>query len=162
MPILDKVTGLFRPRRMTPEEYMEKMIRKGVGPDGHFVPSDEPMEPPIGYVRQPSLAELVREAVMSEKLRAAAEEAGLETFEESEDFDVPDEPELLRSRWENEFDPPLAEITAAVQEDQEKKAQSGKKRRSTAKQSKGAADDDVDPPSDGPGIPELGDAEPSE
>lgn len=47
-----------------------------------------PIAPPVGYVQQPSLAERIRSMVRSEHLRAAAEGAGFETFEESEDFEV--------------------------------------------------------------------------
>lgn len=63
-----------------------------------------PMAPPIGYQRQPSLAERIRDMVRSEQMRLAAGEMGAETFEESEDFDVDDEYDPT-SPWEEEFDP---------------------------------------------------------
>ena len=67
------------------------------------IPDPVPMEPPLGYRRQPSLMEQVREMVRSEQLRREVESAGMETFEESEDFDVEDyDP---RSPWEENFDP---------------------------------------------------------
>lgn len=50
-----------------------------------------PVAPPVGYVKQPSLAERIRAMVRSEHLRAAAESAGFETFEEAEDFNVGDD-----------------------------------------------------------------------
>jgi len=58
-----------------------------------------PIAPPVGYVKQPSLSERIRAMVRSEHLRAAAEGGGFETFEEAEDFDVEDDPEL-RSNYE--------------------------------------------------------------
>lgn len=47
-----------------------------------------PIAPPIGYVKQPSLAERIRAMVRSEHLRAAAEGSGFESFDEAEDFDT--------------------------------------------------------------------------
>lgn len=73
--------------------------------DGREIPDPTPMDPPIGYKKQPSMFEQMRELIKSEKLRAAAEEAGVETFEEGDDFDVGDDfdPE---SPYEHNFDPP--------------------------------------------------------
>ena len=47
----------------------------------------------------------------------AAEESGMETFEESEDFDIDDDEYDPQSEWENEFDPSYGEIHSAVEED---------------------------------------------
>lgn len=63
------------------------------------VVSAVPIASPVGYVKQPSLSERIRAMVRSEHLRAAAEGAGYETFDEAEDFDVDDDPEL-RSNYE--------------------------------------------------------------
>lgn len=102
--------------RMTEEEYLEKMLAKSKAPDGSEVLDPTPMAPPIGYVKQPSMVEIVRNMVRSEKLALAAAEAGMETFEESEDFDVGDEAEDLLSGFENEFDPPISEVREAVEQ----------------------------------------------
>lgn len=67
------------------------------------VPNPTPMAPPVGYKRQPSLAEQIRAMVRSEQLKAAAEAKGFETFEESDDFEVDDfDPS---SPYEEIFDP---------------------------------------------------------
>lgn len=63
-----------------------------------------PVAPPVGYVKQPSLAERIRAMVRSEHLRQAAEAGGYETFEESEDFEVGDDYDP-RSPYEEQFDP---------------------------------------------------------
>lgn len=75
-----------------------------------------PMAPPIGYKKAPSMAELVREAVRSHHLAAAAAQADMETFEESEDFDIPDDPVQMESPYENDFDPPISELIKAGRE----------------------------------------------
>lgn len=116
--VLEKVKGavLRRPRRITQEEYLAKMLAHGKNPDGTVKFDPTPIAPPIGYKKQPSMVEIVREMVRGERLAQAAREGGHETFEESEDFDVDDEPSQLRSEWENDFDPPLAELLKAGQE----------------------------------------------
>lgn len=49
------------------------------------------MAPPVGYKPAPSLADQIREMVRSERLAREAAEAGYETFEEADDFDVGDD-----------------------------------------------------------------------
>lgn len=73
-----------------------------------------PMEPPLGYMKQPSLSDQIRMMVLSEKLRDAAAAAGAETFEEADDFEVGDDFDPS-SPWENEFDPDFKEIRAEVE-----------------------------------------------
>lgn len=72
--------------------------------NGHEVLNPVPMAPPVGYKKQPSLFEQVRDMVRQE--RRALEEMEPETFEESDDFDVDEDPQPV-SRWENDSDPSL-------------------------------------------------------
>lgn len=60
-------------------------------PKGRELPSSVPMAPPIGFNRQPSLSDRIREMVKSEKLAQEMANEGKETFEEADDFDVDDE-----------------------------------------------------------------------
>lgn len=71
---------------------------------GKFYGSPIPIEPPLGYKRQPSLAEQMRQLIRSEALAAAARSQGYETLEEGDDFDVQDDYDP-RSPWEYNFDP---------------------------------------------------------
>lgn len=70
---------------------------------GSEVPDPVPMEPPVGYVRRPSLADQIRDMVRSERLRQEALSAGAESFDEADDFEVGDDfdPE---SPYEMDFD----------------------------------------------------------
>lgn len=70
-----------------------------------------PVAPPVGYVEQPSLVERIRSMVRSEHLRYAATEAGYETFEDAEDFEVGDDFEP-HTPYEAVFDPPAQPPTA--------------------------------------------------
>lgn len=76
---------------------------------GHEVPDPVPMAPPVGFTRSPSIAEQIRNMVRSERLRQEAEAAGMETFEEANDFEVDEDPES-RSGYENDEDTPLEEL----------------------------------------------------
>lgn len=88
---------------------------------GREIPDPRPMDPPIGYKKQQSMFEIIREATAREiALYAANREP--ESFEESDDFDIPDDPLDPHSQWENEFDPPWSEVKAAVEQVRAEKA----------------------------------------
>jgi len=78
--------------------------------DGREKPDPRPLAPPVGYIKQPSMWEQVREMVRRE-LSDAAVEVGAESFEEADDFEVGDfDP---RSPYEEVFDPtPIATLKA--------------------------------------------------
>lgn len=90
-------------------EAIEQAINTGKGKqltaDGAELLDPRPVAPPVGYKRQPSMVEHIRNMVRSEQLRAAAEAEGVETFEEAEDFDVGDDYDP-RTPYEAVFDPP--------------------------------------------------------
>lgn len=77
--------------------------------NGYELHDPVPIEPPLGYKRTPSLSEQMRDMVRGEALRRAALEAGAETFEEADDFDVGDDYDP-RSPYEEIFDPPAPTI----------------------------------------------------
>lgn len=76
---------------------------------GREVLDPTPMSPPLGYQRQPSLSEQIRDMVRSEKLRLELEGTGAETFEEADDFEVGDDYDPT-TPYENDFDPPISEM----------------------------------------------------
>lgn len=65
---------------------------------GHEVLDTTPVARAVSIARPPSIQEQIRRYVQTELSRQAVE-AGEESFEEADDFDVGDEPEL-RSRYE--------------------------------------------------------------
>lgn len=73
--------------------------------DGREYPDPTPVAPPVGFLKQPPLADLIKQMVRSEALKRAAMEADAETFEEADDFDVGDDYDP-RSPYEEQFDPP--------------------------------------------------------
>lgn len=112
--LLEKIKNRLRrkPQPLALDDYIQKLKDKGYDKDGNIILDPTPMAPPIGYKKAPSMVEIVRDMVRSERLAQEARDAGHETFEEAEDFDVDDDPELLRSPYENQFDPPLEELLA--------------------------------------------------
>lgn len=64
-----------------------------------------PMQPPLGYISQPSLAQQIREQIRALK---HLEDDEPETEEEADDFDISDDPPDPQSRWENDNIPSLA------------------------------------------------------
>lgn len=112
-----------KPPKLTQEQYLEKLLRKGLHPDGSPILDPTPIAPPIGYKKAPSMVEIVRDMVRGERLKQAAIDAGHETFEEAEDFDIEEDPIQRSSPWVNEFDPPLSELVQAGHEETTKKKQ---------------------------------------
>lgn len=94
-------------------EIVELHKGKLLTPDGAEIPDSTPLAPPVGYERQPSLAEQIRAMIVGEKLRAEVEAAGAETFEEADDFDVGDDYDPT-SPYEANFDPMTPEERAAL------------------------------------------------
>lgn len=72
--------------------------------NGWEVPDPKPMAIPAGFRRPETLAEQVQRLVRS-AISREAEGQGMETFEESEDFDIEDEPDDPSTVYETFFDP---------------------------------------------------------
>lgn len=79
--------------------------RKPLTKLGQEVPDPTPIEPPLGYVKQPSISDQIRQMVRSEQLRQEARNAGFETLEEADDFDVDDEFHDPTTPYEEHFFP---------------------------------------------------------
>lgn len=67
-------------------------------------PDPVPVAPPLGYKKTPSLSEQIRDMVRSEKLAADLAAKGVETFEEADDFNIPDDPIDPSSPYEADFE----------------------------------------------------------
>lgn len=140
---------LKRHARLSREDYLKKMLEKGIDKDGYLVPDGTPMQPPVGYVKQPSMMEIMRDMVHSEHMRLAAMAEGFETLEEADDFDIGDDADELQSGYENDLDPGVSELLEAGRE------------ALAAKQAEEEQDSPPAPPADGPqdgpeSVPESG------
>lgn len=74
---------------------------------GRELPDPVPIAPPVGWFKQPSMFDVVRNMVRSEQLRIAAEAGGAESFDDASDFEVDDEI-FPTSQFEDadDFEPP--------------------------------------------------------
>lgn len=109
--MLEIVNGVRRVVRMSYEKYVAKLEAKGQTVDGHEILNPVPLAPPLGYKPVPHLIDQIKEAVRSEMFRRDMEDAGVETFEEADDFDIPDDP-FPFSQYENEGDIPVSVLLA--------------------------------------------------
>jgi hypothetical protein len=71
---------------------------------GQEVPDPTIIDPPLGYIQQPDLMELMRRMIRSE-FSNAIDQTQFETFEEADDFDIDDDPVDYSSPYEQYFDP---------------------------------------------------------
>lgn len=70
---------------------------------GHEVPDPTVVEPPLGYVAQPDLMEMMRRMITNHLSNIVDQEA--ETFQEADDFDIDDDPVDYTTPYEMYFDP---------------------------------------------------------
>lgn len=73
-------------RRAFVQRYNEK---------GQEVPDPRPVEIPLGLRRPKDIHEMIHDALRGERMRLAAEQAGVESWEEANDFEVGEETELV-------------------------------------------------------------------
>lgn len=69
-------------------------VKKAVGKFdelGQELVDGRSMEPPVGYEPSKSIQEMIAEAVRGREIQRAMHEAGAETFEEADDFNVGDD-----------------------------------------------------------------------
>lgn len=106
--------GDRRPALIFWEYVMSKVYRDPLEPTpleeyidahGRECPNPVPVAPPVGFVKQPSMVEHVRAMVRSELLRREVVAAGVESFEEADDFDIGDDPIDPSTPYEEVFDP---------------------------------------------------------
>lgn len=84
------VAGIKAARRAFVQKYNEK---------GQEIPDPRPVEVPLGLRRPKDIHEMIHDALRGERMRIAAERAGVESFEEANDFDLDEEPDLV-SKYE--------------------------------------------------------------
>lgn len=93
--------------------------------DGHEVLDGTPIAPPVGYRKQPSLSDQIREMIRSERLAQDLASRGVETFEDADDFEVGDDFDPS-TPYENDFDPSYREIAAEVESAKAAKQKEGR------------------------------------
>lgn len=95
---MKKIKGL----EVEPKSYKSNMGR--LDERGRELLDGRPMEPPVGYNPQPSLMEKIRKMVYDAQIQRDLAKAGVETFDEANDFDVGDDYDPT-SPWEQYYEP---------------------------------------------------------
>lgn len=72
---------------------------------GRELPDPTPLAPPVGFMQTPDLKDIIRDMLRHDQMKRAADEAGVDSFDESEDFDIEDDPLDPQTEYEAEFDP---------------------------------------------------------
>lgn len=85
---------------------LERRGYKGYNEQGEQMVDPTPVRLPVGFKHVDNFAERVRQIVRGERLKAEAEAMGAESFEEADDFDVPDDPIDPSTPYEADFDAP--------------------------------------------------------
>jgi len=81
---------------------------------GREVLNPTPVQPPVGYKKQPSILDTIREQIRAHHLSNIDMEP--ETEEEADDFDIDEDPPDYQSRWENDTIPSIKETRARLRE----------------------------------------------
>lgn len=107
-----EVLARLRPK-MKARAYEEQQVARGNTPDGRYeVPDPTPVEAPVLLMPGDFTIARMRELIRSEQLarELAALEREVESFDEADDFDVPDDP-FPTSGYENdpELEPEIPE-----------------------------------------------------
>lgn len=112
--VTDQETGevVYSPSLLELEEHLA-MMASYLNPDGSENPDPTPIAPPVGYRKQPSLVETIRAMVREHSVALALAGQDAETFEEADDFDIPDDPLDPNSPWEGDFEP-VADINRDI------------------------------------------------
>lgn len=120
---MKKIKGL----EVEPKSYKSNLGR--LDERGRELLDGRPMEPPVGYNPQPSLMEKIRKMVYDAQIQRDLAKAGVETFDEANDFDVGDDYDPT-SPWEQYYEPTpferfIADKEAAQKPEQPREPQSG-------------------------------------
>lgn len=103
----------FPPREIVDEEGEVYQVTPAMNNKGQELPDPVPMAPPVGYMQTPDLKDIIRDMLRHEKLNAELRAHGIETFDESEDFEIEDDAADPQTEYEAEFDPEWMKIKEA-------------------------------------------------
>lgn len=108
--ISEKIGAVFkrRSRQYDLEEYLKRQQKRGYTGALQAV-SEIPMAPPVGYKKRDSIFDIVHAQVTAQLSQQAAAQQK-ESFEEFEDFEIPDDPIDRSSPYENDFDPKMRDL----------------------------------------------------
>ena len=90
-----------------------KRAARALSPEGRESLDPTPVAIPVGFKRPPSLEEQIKRLVADRDIQRSLSEAGMETFEEANDFEIPDDPPDPAALDEEWWDPALRRTVTA-------------------------------------------------
>lgn len=90
-----------------------KRAARALSPEGRESLDPTPVAIPVGFKRPPSLEEQIKRLVADRDIQRSLSEAGVETFEEANDFEIPDDPPDPAALDEEWWDPALRRTVTA-------------------------------------------------
>lgn len=109
METVDKKTG-----EVINEEHSRGLA--SLNARGEEILDDTPLALPIGFKRPQSLQERMRYLLRNELIQRDLDAAGIETFEEADDFEVGEQDPLEGTPYEDHFEPEIPGLAAREQE----------------------------------------------
>lgn len=109
-----------------PQLDLDSPVQPRLDANGHEILDETPIAIPAGFKKPLTLEERIKRLVRSERLAQSAENQGFETFEEADDFDIPDDTDPLEhmfnspTQYEANFDSDIetpAKASKFVQEE---------------------------------------------
>lgn len=102
MSVVERVKNVFKGKGREERKRFGALTQ-----DGGELLDSTPMQPPVGFRREPSMFDVMREQMR--QYHADLEREGFETPEEADDFDVDDEVDPS-SPYEHNFDPAISDV----------------------------------------------------
>lgn len=90
--------------------------KSGYNAKGEEIPDSTPVALPVGFRRPMSLQMRMKQLLRNEEFLRAQEAAGVETFEDADDFNCNDDDPLSSTPYEDSFDPQKPGAIAREQE----------------------------------------------
>lgn len=120
--------------------FMQKYNAKG-----QEIPDPTRNEVALGFRRPKDIHEMIQEALRGERMLQSAQLAGMETFEEANDFDVDEEPDPLsvyelKDMHEEAYDDARRTIAASKEKRHGEKVGAGRQRSGVGAERAGAGD----------------------
>lgn len=157
MSVKDKVVGVRRSPRISEEEYREKLGLRRLDIFGRELPDGTVVEPPVNFVKTPSIFDTHRELIRKE-LDARAAQQGFETSEEAENFAIDEDEVPISGHQYTEMEEEVLHGYVNYYNEGLKAAKSALLSKSSPKGDGGAAGGASSPKADAPPPAEPGEA----
>lgn len=86
------------------EQLVLPAVKSFLTDDGSELPDPRPVALPVGFERPETIQQMIRRLITDPRMREELSGGGAETFDEADDFEIPED-DTPRSPYEEQFDP---------------------------------------------------------